>query len=271
MLKQRIITALVLGSLAVWAILALPVWGFGALLLVIILLAAREWGTLLALTPGASIAYCALILILAVAGGWLLPQPGFLWVILLAAAGFWCYAVFWLVRFTARSDGRDPRFTWAATGCIVLVTPWLALLELRSQSTLGPPYVLFLFALIWVADSCAYFAGRQWGRRKLAPRISPGKSWEGAIGAGIASLVFATAGAAVLNIEVSRWPLFLLLCLVTVAFSIVGDLFESMGKRQHNVKDSGSLLPGHGGVLDRVDSLTAAAPIFTLGLKWLLS
>jgi phosphatidate cytidylyltransferase len=129
----------------------------------------------------------------------------------------------------------------------------------------GPGYVLFLFLLIWVADIGAYFAGRRWGRRKLALAISPGKTWEGAVGAGAAALAFALAGAAALGLG-SRWPGFVAICMVTVGFSIAGDLFESMMKRQRGLKDSGSLLPGHGGVLDRVDSLTAAAPVFLLGL-----
>ena len=134
------------------------------------------------------------------------------------------------------------------------------------RNEFGPGYVLFLLLLIWVADIGAYFAGRRWGRRKLAPAISPGKTWEGVWGAAAAALVFALVGAVVLGVGCalarrswrSAWS--------TVGFSIVGDLFESMLKRQRGVKDSGSLLPGHGGVLDRLDSLTAAAPVFLLGL-----
>jgi phosphatidate cytidylyltransferase len=148
-------------------------------------------------------------------------------------------------------------------GVVVLVAPWVALMGLRDD--FGPAYVLFLLLLIWVADTGAYFAGRRWGRRKLAPTISPGKTWEGVFGAGMATLAFALVGAAVLE-EGARWPGFVAVCMVTVGFSIVGDLFESMMKRQRGVKDSGSLLPGHGGVLDRFDSLTAAAPAFLLGL-----
>ena len=126
---------------------------------------------------------------------------------------------------------------------------------------------MFLLMLIWVADIGAYFAGRRWGRRKLAPTISPGKTWEGVWGAAAAAAAFALVGAAVLGVG-SRWPGFVAVCMVTVVFSIVGDLFESMLKRQRGVKDSGSLVPGHGGVLDRLDSLLAAAPVFLLG--WLV-
>jgi phosphatidate cytidylyltransferase len=146
---------------------------------------------------------------------------------------------------------------------VILVALWVALMGLRGD--FGPGYVLFLLLLIWVADIGAYFAGRHWGQRKLAPVISPGKTWEGVWGATAAALAFALLGAAVLGIG-TRWPWFVAICMVTVGFSIIGDLFESMIKRQRGVKDSGSLLPGHGGVLDRIDSLTAAAPVFLLGL-----
>jgi phosphatidate cytidylyltransferase len=146
---------------------------------------------------------------------------------------------------------------------VVLIAPWVAFMGLRSE--FGPGYVLFLFLLVWAADVGAYFAGRRWGQHKLAPAISPGKTWEGVAGASAATLILALLGAALLD-ESVRWPTFVVVCLITAGFSIAGDLFESMIKRQCGVKDSGSLLPGHGGVLDRVDSLTAAAPVFLLGL-----
>ena len=136
-------------------------------------------------------------------------------------------------------------------------------MALRSE--FGAGYVLFLLFLIWIADSGAYFTGRRWGQRKLALSISPGKTWEGVWGASLAALVFAMLGAVVLEVRMP-WPGFVILSMVTVGFSIAGDLFESMLKRQRGLKDSGSLLPGHGGVLDRVDSLTAAVPVFLLGL-----
>jgi phosphatidate cytidylyltransferase len=164
-------------------------------------------------------------------------------------------------RAPTRQENRSA--TIAVAGVIVLAAPWVAFMALRDE--FGPAYVLFLFLLVWIADIGAYFAGRRWGRRKLAVTISPGKTWEGALGAGMAALMFALAGAAVLGVG-ARWPWFVAICMVTVGFSIVGDLFESMLKRQCGMKDSGTLLPGHGGVLDRVDSLTAAAPIFLLGL-----
>ena len=147
----------------------------------------------------------------------------------------------------------------------------MALLALHDGAALGPGYVVFLFMLVWIADSGAYFAGRRWGRTKLASHVSPGKTREGVYGALTAALGFAVIGALVLGLGVTQWPLFILICMVTVIFSIIGDLFESMLKRQRGIKDSGSLLPGHGGILDRVDSMTAAAPVFVLGLRGLLA
>jgi phosphatidate cytidylyltransferase len=124
---------------------------------------------------------------------------------------------------------------------------------------------LFLIAF---ADSGAYFGGRQWGKRKLAPAVSPGKTWEGVFSAFAASTLVALAAAWLFGLAGNLWPAFVVLSLVTVVFSILGDLTESMFKRQAGMKDSGTLLPGHGGVLDRIDSITAAAPVFVVGL-WL--
>jgi phosphatidate cytidylyltransferase len=126
--------------------------------------------------------------------------------------------------------------------------------------------VLFLLVLIWIADSGAYFAGRRWGRRKLAPLVSPGKTREGAYGALAGGLLWGGVLAALYGVSVPQQGGLVLLCLLTVVASIVGDLYESLSKRERGVKDSGSLLPGHGGILDRIDSLTAAAPVFALGL-----
>jgi phosphatidate cytidylyltransferase len=121
--------------------------------------------------------------------------------------------------------------------------------------------------LIWVADSGAYFVGRQWGKNKLAPRVSPGKTIEGLLGALAGGLIWGYAGMVWFEPK-SGW-LFVALCFVTVLFSVLGDLVESLFKRNAGVKDSGQLLPGHGGVLDRLDSLTSAAPVFVLGLMLL--
>lgn len=169
------------------------------------------------------------------------------------AAVFWVLvAPLWL---TNRWRG-DAYFIRALTGSLVLLPTWAAMVALRERS---PWLLLGVMALVWIADSAAYYAGRRFGRRKLAPAISPGKSWEGVAGAGIALVLYASAiSAAIVGLRI---PGALLLAAALLYFSIIGDLFESWMKRLAGVKDSGTILPGHGGVLDRIDALTAALPI----------
>ncbi len=264
MLKQRVATAVVLAALVVWAVMKLPLAGFGLLLLAVILLGAWEWAGLAGLNgPRHRLAYGGLVLALILT---LWPWVGnatFVAGLMGCVLAGWCYALFWMWRYTAHPDHPDRSMVVAVAGAIVLAAPWMAFMALRDE--FGPAYVLFLFLLVWVADIGAYFAGRRWGRRKLALAISPGKTWEGVLGAAVAALTVALAGAVALGVG-ARWPWFVGVCMVTAGFSIAGDLFESMMKRQCGMKDSGTLLPGHGGVLDRVDSLTAAAPVFLLGL-----
>ncbi len=258
-LRQRIITAALLATLFVGAVLALPEAGFALLLAAVTLLAAWEWAALSGWSRGGRIGHVVLTGLLLL-GYWtgrevtvvVLPP-------LFAATLFWLAAPLWLHRYAAGSWRLTSRTAWSAIGLLLLPVAWLALLQLHRHHGALP--VLFLLVMIWLADSGAYFAGRRWGRRKLAPSISPGKTLEGVVGALAVTLVLAVAFAS----SAPGGPLFVLLCLVTVSYSIVGDLFESMLKRQRGVKDSGRLLPGHGGVLDRVDSLIAAAPIFALG------
>ncbi|MBP6597750.1 MAG: phosphatidate cytidylyltransferase, partial [Arenimonas sp.] len=149
------------------------------------------------------------------------------------------------------------------------VPAWCALGWLHSEQPLGPRWTLFALALVWAADSGAYFAGSRFGRRKLAPSISPGKTWEGVLGGLAASMLLAVAVLPMLGLAWPALPALVLLTLVTAAISVAGDLFESLMKRQSGVKDSGALLPGHGGLMDRLDSLLAALPIFAVGKAWL--
>jgi phosphatidate cytidylyltransferase len=264
MFRQRVTTAVVLAMIAVWVVLNLPAIGFGSALLAIMLLGAWEWAHLVGMNQTRSrLWYGTLILILILAFWPLVGSTMLIGGLLIVVFAGWCYVPIWLRRYARQPDRLDPLVTLSAVGIIILVGAWIALMGLRDE--FGPCYVLFLLLLIWVADIGAYFAGRRWGQRKLAPAISPGKTWEGVWGAGAAALILALIGAAALSIG-SSWLWFVVICMVTVGFSIVGDLFESMIKRQRGVKDSGALLPGHGGVLDRIDSLTAAAPVFLLGL-----
>jgi phosphatidate cytidylyltransferase len=153
-------------------------------------------------------------------------------------------------------------------GVLVTLPCWASFVALHARPDHGPVLSLTLLVMVWLADSGAYFAGKRWGRTKLAPVISPGKTWEGVLG-GIAVSASAVLLAGYWYSRSLEWTLVLApVALLTVMFSIVGDLLESLMKRQAGVKDSGSIIPGHGGVLDRIDSLTAAAPIFLAGLLW---
>ena len=142
---------------------------------------------------------------------------------------------------------------------MVLVPAGLALASLAARD------VLAVLVLVWIADTAAYFSGRRWGRRKLAPSISPGKTWAGAAGGVFGAAAYAMIGG--MYLSGAGWPLYVALAVVLAALGIVGDLFESAVKRQAGVKDSGALLPGHGGVLDRIDSATAVLPVAALFLS----
>lgn len=231
------------------------------------MLAGWEWSALLGFDRGVRYRYCAM-LVLFLGLIWLVRDNALVvWLLLAAAGGFWLLVPLWLAWFAGRPRRHPPLALLGVAGVVVMCGAWLALLTLRQRFDSGPALVIFLLILTWVADTAAYFSGRRWGHYRLAPHISPGKTCEGVLGALTAVLVVAGVGARVFGL---RWPGFILLCMVTVVFSIIGDLFESMIKRQRGVKDSGQLLPGHGGLLDRVDSLSAAAPLFVLGLGLLL-
>jgi phosphatidate cytidylyltransferase len=267
-LKQRIITAVILASLFIGGVLYMPPQGVALLFAIMVLLAAWEWGALLGQGRGRALAYAGLVAAFLMAVWVLRGDAFFSYGLLFLAAIFWLINLVVLYRYNRNPSQRSSAARLATIGLIVLVPPWLALVLLHELPQFGAGYVLYLLVLIWVADSGAYFTGRAWGKRKLAPQVSPGKTLEGALGALAASAVLAPVGAWALDLSTAQWPGFIGLSLLIVIFSIAGDLFESMIKRQHNVKDSSQLLPGHGGVLDRVDSLTAAAPLFLLALLW---
>ena len=148
-------------------------------------------------------------------------------------------------------------------GLLALLPAWVALMRLRLDLPRGAQWMLFVLVLVWFADIGAFFVGRRFGRVRLAPAVSPGKTWEGALGGAAVSALVAVAGSAWFGVPLAP---FLPLCLAAVAFSIVGDLTESLLKRFAGMKDSGTLFPGHGGVMDRIDSVTGAAPVLFFGL-----
>jgi len=269
-LRARLLTAGFLGGALVLLTLFGSVTVFAAVLVIFLVLAALEWCQLAGwFTPTARAAYVASTLLISVGLWFGLREPAAQRVLLMLVAGGWAAA---LVSVCLAERGHPvlpaSRFALGALGWFALVPLWLSLLWLKAYD---PHLLLGLLALVWLADTAAYFTGRRWGRRKLAPRVSPGKTWMGVFGAlGAAPLVAVPLGLAK-DYPASVLLTFGGLCLFTVAASVVGDLFESQLKRQAGVKDSGTILPGHGGVLDRVDSLTAAAPLFYWGMILLVT
>jgi len=270
MLKQRVITASILAPLVVWAVLESPTPYLALVFGVLIVQGGWEWSGFMKLASTAlRVSYPAVV------GGALLAVWFFVdwnssdWLVLPVLSLFWwLLALLWVLGFPRSARRWSPRWAQTLIGLLVLVPSWLSVVGLHQDIHQGPALLLYLLLLIWCADIGAYFGGRRWGRRKLAPAVSPGKSWEGAYSALAASLVFALLGALFFGLPGNQLLALVVLSLVTVAFSILGDLTESMFKRHAGIKDSGVLLPGHGGVLDRIDSITAAAPVFVVGL-WL--
>jgi phosphatidate cytidylyltransferase len=270
MLKQRLLTAVILIPLVVWGILQLSTPYLALVLAAFIIQGAWEWGALMKLSShGLRFGYAAIVG-LCLAGIWMfVSRESTDWLALPVVSLFWwLLAVVWVLTFPKSSNRWSPTWVKFVIGLLVLVPAWLAVVGLHEHGEKGPYLVLYLLSLIWVADSGAYFGGKRWGRHKLAVSVSPGKTWEGVISALAVSVIYAIVAAYLFSLPGNQWPAFIVLSLVAVAFSIVGDLSESMFKRHANVKDSGALLPGHGGVLDRIDSVTAAAPVFVVGL-WL--
>lgn len=265
-LKQRVATALVLIPLVIAGVLLLPTVWFGILLALLLLLAGEEWTRLARLSScGLFMGFLGAITFGVLGVVWLLYHGVGLLPLFLLATLWWIWNTLRIVRIAEIRILKGPDYRAFFGGLLVLIPAWAGLVWIHQQEH-GPYLVLFLMVLIWIADSGAFFAGRRWGRRKLAPLVSPGKTREGAYGALAGGLLWGLLLAALYGGSPLQQAGLLQLCLVTVAASIVGDLYESLIKRERGVKDSGRLLPGHGGILDRIDSLTAAAPVFALGL-----
>jgi len=260
MLLQRILTAIVAAALILLVLFAFPAPAAKAVIAAIILAAAWEWAKFLSLYRAAArLTYVATIGALLAAVTWLTPSPDAAAVILKIGLVWWFAALIW-VFFYPTPISRP--VGWVC-GALVLVPAHIALVSLYS---LRPSVLLFALVIIWAADIGAYFAGKSFGRIKLAPRISPGKTWEGVIG-GLVAVVLVLVAVRLYWIDIDV-AVIIPFCLAVATLSVVGDLTVSMFKRSAGLKDSGRVFPGHGGVLDRIDSVTAAAPLFALGIGW---
>ncbi len=264
MLRQRVVTACILLFILLGAVFLLPSSQFSLFIALVIGLAIWEWSMLAMLDSRLGKAAYTAILIVLIALVTHAPIP--LQGILMAGAVFWLVALVLVCRYPKGSSVWGNRPVLFITGLPLFLPGWLALVFLREQEYYAF-HVLFLLALVASADIGAYFAGRAFGKHKLSPRVSPNKTWEGFIG-GLAAIVrlviarvFVTTPA---ELALQHWLKLLLAAVLIAASSVVGDLFESMVKRFRDVKDSGTILPGHGGMLDRIDGITAAAPFYAL-------
>lgn len=259
MLKQRVITAIVALAVLLLALFVLPSAVTRLLIAALFVVAAWEWAGFL--SPQGKVARLSYVFVVGIVGAalWFLGDANTFGRVMQVAVIWWILALIWLFFYPTV---MPQPLAWLVGG-LVIVPAWMALDNLYVEQ---PLILLFVLSVVWAADIGAFFAGKRFGRVKLAPKVSPGKSWEGVIGGmlAVSILAFVVSRAAGFDLGVV-----LPLCLAVAVISIVGDLTVSVFKRNAGVKDSGSLFPGHGGVLDRIDSVTAAAPIFVVGWSWI--
>lgn len=267
-LRLRLATASLLVPLTLlWVLLPTPLFALGGAM--VIGLAAWEWAGFVGLTRTmARLAYVGLVLT-SLCCWWIgAPRQWDAYLLLLVLIG-WLILGWSLLRIRSITPAPATQPTLVPVGVFVLAAPWLALAHLHGQSDGGPMIVLALLMLVWIADSTAYFVGRRWGRRRLAAVLSPGKTWAGLYGALVGATAWGLVLSLLMGLPLGEGLMLIAICALTAVLSVVGDLYESLLKRRRGLKDAGALLPGHGGILDRIDSTTAAAPAFVLGVLWL--
>lgn len=267
MLRQRVLTALLLAPLVILLILFLPTNWFAATLAAAFLAAAWEWSRLAGMKSrinrGMLLGFAAVVFVVL----WRLRASALLWpALIVAGVGWWLIACVWLrhIAFGAAPTPENRNLKLLA-GALIIFPAWAGGVDIHAGESHGPIWAFLAMLLVWAADTGAYFAGRFFGKRKLAPQISPNKTWAGVYGAFVASALVVVVGGWLLGVRDARLIGLVVVSIVTVASSIVGDLLESLMKRHASVKDSGALFPGHGGLLDRLDSVFAALPVFALG------
>lgn len=262
-LTQRVLTAVpLLGGILVVIFMA-PLSVASLITGLVMVIGAWEWSAFLGWRlPRLRIAYAAACGLLLIAADLLVPEVLALEPVLYVALAWWALALVWILRYPT----AVPASVAAVAGALVLIPAWLAMVAILGVPGRGPALALLALCIVFAADIGAYMAGRLFGRVKLAPQVSPGKTWEGVIGGLCLAMATAVAGGLLVGVTPARM---LPLGLGLGVLSVVGDLTESMFKRSVGAKDSGQLIPGHGGALDRLDSITAALPLFALALSWL--
>jgi len=272
MTRTRLLAALFMTPLAIAAVLLLGTPWLVALTAVIFLAGLWEWFRLAEIddTLHRSVLLVANLAMMVAIVWASRSSPGFSFVLFQLASvvgvAWWLLAMLWLKHYEFASDhDTHARMFKLAAGTLAVIPAWCALALIHGSQPNGHRWLLLALMVIWAADSGAYFAGRHFGKHKLSPRISPNKTVEGFIGGMVASILIALIGAPIAGASVAQLPAVALVVVVTVGFSVVGDLYESLLKRHVGAKDSGDLIPGHGGILDRIDSVLAALPVFALG------
>ena len=268
MLKQRIITALILAPLMIGGIFFLPVEQFAYFIGFIVTVAAWEWANLAGYSSQAvRLGYSAIVAGLVATVGYFMPHIESLSTLILSAgAAWWLLACFLIIQYPKKVSLWQAKPVRAVLGLLVLIPMWVGFMALKSQQH-SSLIIVYVMLLIWGADTGAYFAGKTWGKAKLAPNVSPGKSWAGFWGGlattGLIAIIFTLCVDYWLRpVTVDDFTLLAIMTAITAVISVMGDLLESMMKRHRGIKDSSQLLPGHGGVLDRIDSMASAVTVF---------
>jgi phosphatidate cytidylyltransferase len=264
MLLKRVLTAAVLIPLAVLAITELSPLYFSTAMGLLILVGAWEWGGLIGFTHFYSkIAYIICVLLGLFLSTLFLPER----FVFSIAMIVWIWAFFAIKQYQQNGMGAgfQTPILRALVGFVVLISTWVAIVTLRTYPNFGAGWLLLVLLIIWAADIGAYFAGRFFGKKSLCSRVSPKKTWEGFFGGMLLSVFVGAIGGLFLSLSIGHYFCFLILTLITALFSVVGDLAVSLLKRLSGVKDSGNIFPGHGGMLDRLDSIAAGTVVFVLG------
>lgn len=266
MLRQRILTALVLAPIAVAIVLFLPTSAVAAIIAAVCLMAMWEWTRLAGIAS--TVLQGSIVIASALGLGllWSVRNEPIAWYVIGAGIAWWLLALLWMRHFSyAAAPTRENATLKLVAGAFAILPAWLALMKIHGGVEHGHAWALFALILIWAADTAAYFAGKRFGTTKLAPQISPNKTTAGAWGALAGAGAVAFIGGWLFDMRGVALIALIALALLTVLASILGDLVESLLKRHAGVKDSGTLFPGHGGMLDRADSLFAAIPVFAAG------
>lgn len=270
MLKNRLLTAFILGPLILWGIYVLPEIYFAIFMTVVVSFGAWEWSNFAEIKePAYRFAFLVINITLFISVIFL-NNFNLNIAIIAASLVWWILSIPLLFTFPFASKHLlNYKPLKLILGVVLLLATLVSIVLIRNNPNYGAEFVLYLILMIWFADSAAYFSGRAFGKHKLMPNVSPGKTWEGVFGAMFITLILSLVAVNLFNIASSHSMIFIIVSMITVAYSIIGDLSESMFKRMINIKDSGTLLPGHGGMLDRIDSLLSALPVFIAGL-WMM-